>query len=229
MKRATLEAILAHRRERRACVLCTHLPTGAQQLIELEHPASGTPELHAAAQRAAARDSSVCVELPEGPHLLHVFNPALRMLIIGAVHIAQSLVPFARAHGFDVTVIDPRRAFASPARFEGVRIVHAWPERALLEMKLDRRCAVITLTHDPKLDDPALRAALGCDAFYVGALGSRRTHQARLQRLAEQGVPAAQLERIRGPVGLDIGAVGAAEIATSIMADVIQHLRRGPA
>jgi xanthine dehydrogenase accessory factor len=230
MNHATLRDLLQRRAEKRAVVLVTELPSGVQTLIDPFAPDARTvPELASAARRAAERDKSELIELDGRDFMLRVFNPKLRMLIVGAVHIAQSLVRFAAMTGFDVTVVDPRRAYATPARFPDVRMIHAWPESALAELSVDRRCAVVTLTHDPKLDEPALCAALRANAFYVGALGSRRTHQARLQRLRELGVAEAALLRIKGPVGLPIGAVGASEIATSIIAEVIQELRRGPA
>jgi xanthine dehydrogenase accessory factor len=144
---------------------------------------------------------------------------------VGAVHIAQSLIPMAVAAGYDVTVVDPRSAFAAESRFPGVTMTHEWPGAALAAFAPDRRSAVITLTHDPKLDDPALAAALRSDAFYIGALGSRKTHAARLSRLKEQGFGDAELARIHGPVGLSIGAVSPAEIAVSILADLTQALR----
>ena len=155
-----------------------------------------------------------------------MFNPPLRLIVVGAVHIAQALVPMASLTGYDVTVVDPRRAFASDARFPGVAVRQDWPDEALEELRPDARAAVITLTHDPKLDDPALDVALRSDAFYIAALGSKRTHAARLERLAGLGHDAATLGRIFGPAGLPIGAVSPAEIALSIMAEMTQVLRR---
>ena len=157
---------------------------------------------------------------------LHAFNPPLRLVVVGAVHIAQALVPMAAGLGYGVTVADPRRAFASDARFPGVAVSQAWPDEALDELRPDGRTAVVTLTHDPKLDDPALDRALRSPAFYVGALGSRRTHAARLDRLRALGHDEAALARIRGPVGLDIGAVTAPEIALSVLAQIVA-VRRG--
>jgi len=159
---------------------------------------------------------------------LHVFNPPLRLFIIGAVHIAQALAPMAAMLDYSVTVIDPRRAFSSPRRFDEIRVLDGWPDEALAAEAPDARSAVVTLTHDPKLDDPALRAALESDAFYIGCLGSRRTHGKRLERLAAAGFDDASLARLHGPVGLDIGASSPAEIATAILAEVTRRLRRGP-
>ncbi|NKX45858.1 XdhC family protein [Roseicyclus persicicus] len=163
----------------------------------------------------------------DGRTFVHVHNPPLRMLIVGAVHIAQALVPMARLAGYDAIVIDPRPAFGATARFPGTRIVEEWPDEALAELGLDPRTAVVTLTHDPKLDDPAIRAALASDVFYLGCLGSSRTHAKRVARLQEAGFTEDQIARIHAPVGLDIGARGPAEIAVSVLAQVTQRLRKG--
>jgi xanthine dehydrogenase accessory factor len=154
-----------------------------------------------------------------------VQNPPLRLIIVGAVHIAQTLAPMAALAGYAVTIIDPRRAFATDARFPDVTLIGEWPDEFMATMTLDRRTAVVTLTHDPKLDDPALQTALKSDAFYIGALGSKRTHAARLGRLRSAGFGDGDCARIRGPVGLDIGALSPAEIAVSILAQITQVLR----
>ena len=180
-----------------------------------------------AAREALRADHSRMLEASaSGKTFLHVFNPPLRLFVVGAVHITQALAPMAAMLGYAVTVIDPRRAFATPARFEDVRVLSGWPDEALAEERLDARSAVVTLTHDPKLDDPALSAALRSDAFYIGCLGSRRTHAKRLERLTAAGFDESQFERLHGPVGLDIGASTPAEIATSILAQMTQTLRR---
>jgi xanthine dehydrogenase accessory factor len=163
----------------------------------------------------------------DGRTFVHIHNPPLRMLVVGAVHIAQALVPMARLAGYDAVVIDPRPAFGAAARFPGVNIVEEWPDEALAELGLDARTAVVTLTHDPKLDDPAIRAALATEVFYLGCLGSKRTHAKRVARLDEAGFTPDQIARIHAPVGLDIGAQGPAEIAVSVLAEVTQRLRRG--
>ncbi|MBF9058845.1 XdhC/CoxI family protein [Rhodobacterales bacterium HKCCSP123] len=163
----------------------------------------------------------------DGRTFVHVHNPPLRMLVVGAVHIAQALVPMARIAGYDVKLIDPRPAFGAAARFPGVDIVEDWPDEALGALGLDPRTAVVTLTHDPKLDDPAIRAALGSDVFYLGCLGSSRTHAKRVARLEEAGFASDDIARIHAPVGLDIGARGPAEIAVSVLAEVTQRLRKG--
>lgn len=163
----------------------------------------------------------------DGQSFIHIHNPPLRLLVVGAVHIAQALVPMARIAGHDVTVIDPRPAFGAAARFPGVAIVEDWPDEALAGLGLDARTAVVTLTHDPKLDDPAILAALASDIYYLGCLGSGRTHAKRVARLEEAGFSPDQIARIHAPVGLDIGARGPGEIAVSVLAQITQRLRRG--
>ncbi len=153
----------------------------------------------------------------------------LRLIVVGAVHIAQALVPMASLTGYDVTVVDPRRGFANDVRFPGVEMRTDWPDEALEELGLDERTAVVTLTHDPKLDDPALDVALRSEAFYIAALGSRRTHAARLERLGALGHDQPTLARIHGPAGLAIGAVSPAEVALSVMAEMTAVLRLEPA
>jgi xanthine dehydrogenase accessory factor len=163
----------------------------------------------------------------EGDDFIAIHNPPLRMIVVGAVHIAQPLVQMARACGYDPLLIDPREAFGSVARFPGETILHDWPDDAMTAAGLDARTAVVTLTHDPKLDDPAIRAALASDCFYLGCLGSTRTHAKRLERLRADGVAEDRIARIHAPVGLDIGAKSPAEIAVSILAQITQVLRKG--
>lgn len=220
-----LERLRDDRQSRRTTVLATEIATGRHVLVHPAEEASIEPALLEAAREAAHRDASTLATPSGSEWFLLVRNPSPRMLLVGAVHVAQALAPLAAAAGFEVVVIDPREAFATTARFPGITLRREWPDAALSMLAPDARTAVITLTHDPKLDDPALAAALESGAFYVGALGSRRTHRARLERLATRGVPASALARIHGPVGLDIGAKTAAEIANSILAGVIQALR----
>lgn len=156
-----------------------------------------------------------------------IHNPPLRLIIVGAVHIAQALVPMAVQVGYAATVIDPRAAFASQERFPGVEVLNDWPDEAVAALGLDGRTALVLLTHDPKLDDPALEAALRSGVFYIGALGSKRTHQKRVERLDAKGFSTEEIGQIHGPVGLDIGASGPAEIAVSILAEMTQTLRKG--
>ncbi|MFN3231789.1 MAG: XdhC family protein [Alphaproteobacteria bacterium] len=197
--------------ESRSVALTTNLETGAHTLID----AGAAPEDVAQAMR---EDRSKTLNENE---FVRVFNTPRRLAIVGAVHIAQELVPMAQRVGFDVTVIDPRQAFATPERFPGVGLSTDWPDQALEDFALDRRSAVVTLTHDPKLDDPALDIALKSDCFYVGALGSTRTQAKRVDRLTEAGFSQDEISRIHGPIGLDIGASSPAEIAASILAEII--------
>jgi xanthine dehydrogenase accessory factor len=164
---------------------------------------------------------------PDERTFVAIHNPPLRMVVVGAVHIAQPLVQMARACGYDPVIVDPRPAFGAAARFPGQTILDDWPDEALAAHGLDARTAVVTLTHDPKLDDPAIRAALASDVFYLGCLGSTRTHAKRVDRLTEAGFTPAQIARIHAPVGLDLGGRSPAEIAVSIMAQITQVLRRG--
>ena len=206
-------------------VLATKLPSGEQMLLPSTRAA---PELAAAGERALERDETGTVRLADGDWFLHVHTPKLRLIVVGAVHIAQALVPMAAQVGYAVVVVDPRRAFATDDRFPNVSVRTDWPDEAMDALAPDMRTAVVTLTHDPKLDDPALDRALRSPAFYIGALGSRKTHAARLKRLRELGHDDAAFSRIRGPVGLSIGAVTAPEIALSILADIVA-VRRGAA
>lgn len=235
MRSHLLEALLAARDEGRTPVLATDLATGAQAVLfpleggrePLVEGLEVGEELNRAARLAAERASSGPAEVADGEVFLRVYAPPVRLVLIGAVHVAQALATMARAAGFAVVAVDPRRAFATEERFPDTRLVHEWPTEALARLAPDRRTAVVTLTHDPKLDDPALSAALTSPAFYVGALGSRRTHGRRLDRLREAGTPAEALDRVHGPVGLDIGARTPGEIAVSILAQVVAELRAG--
>ncbi|MDK3071900.1 XdhC family protein [Sedimentitalea sp. JM2-8] len=161
----------------------------------------------------------------DGVTFVAVHNPPLRLIVVGAVHIAQALVPMARIAGYDAVLIDPRDAFAASDRFPGETILRDWPDEAVAQLGLDTRTALVLLTHDPKLDDPALQAALAAEVFYIGALGSTRTHAKRVDRMTAAGFTEAQIARIHGPVGLDIGAAGPAEIAVSILAQMTGVLR----
>ena len=231
MKLPLLEKALAASRSGRAAVLATNLKNGLQTFIEATETAGDLTldaAVLAAIRKAVTEDRNTTIETPDGPVFVEVFNPRLRMVIVGAVHIAQPLARMATLAGYGVTVIDPRTAFASDERFPDLTLSTDWPDEALDKLKPNRRTAIITLTHDPKLDDPALSVALRSDAFYVGALGSKKTHAARCKRLAAQGFGESELARIHGPVGLDIGAVSPAEIAIAILAQVTQVLRAEP-
>jgi xanthine dehydrogenase accessory factor len=231
MKRSIFDALQAARAAKRAVVVATALEDGRQALIDGDKAGGDLPvneALRAAARRALRDDKSHTIETEHGPVFVQVFNTPLRMLIVGAVHIAQALAPMAVLAGYAVTIIDPRRSFATAARFPGVALTHEWPDEAMDKIGLDARTAVVTLTHDPKIDDPALERALRSDCFYIGCLGSTRTHKARLGRLSEMGFGEKDFARIHGPVGLDIGAQSPAEIAVSIVAEVTSVLRAEP-
>lgn len=201
-----------------------------QPVALLTHPETHTRRLTAGpddpkADAIASRMRSDRSGLEEDGWFIGIHNPPLRMVIVGAVHIAQALVPMARACGYDPILIDPRGAFGSAARFPGDNIIEDWPDEALAALKPDTRTAIVTLTHDPKLDDPALIAGLASQAFYIGSLGSSRTHAKRLERLQMADITPEQIARIHAPVGLNIGAKSPAEIAISIMAQVTETLR----
>jgi xanthine dehydrogenase accessory factor len=214
--------------KRRAC-LVRRLATHEDALVVDGEVALGgtlSPELMAAVAEAERRDKSATIETSAGSVFLQIFNPPLRLVIVGAVHIAQALAPMATMAAYAVTIVDPRSAFASEVRFPDVVLNDGWPDEAMEELSLDRRTAVVTLTHDPKLDDPALDMALRSEAFYIGALGSRRNHAGRLERLKALGYDEAALARIKGPAGIDIGAISPAEIAISVLAEMTRALRR---
>lgn len=224
MLAATLRQILADRDAARPLVLATNLKSGDEQfLYPVEN--KGNASLMDAAADAMRSDRSGTVETEAGPVFLHVFNPPLRMILVGAVHISQPLSRMAALAGYEVTVVDPRRAFASEDRFPGVALRTDWPDEALTDLAPNLRTAVVALTHDPKLDDPALTVALRSPAFYVGALGSKKTHAARKERMRDAGFSEEEFARIRGPVGLTIGARSPAEIAVSVLAEITQTLR----
>ncbi|HAE02025.1 MAG TPA: xanthine dehydrogenase [Rhodospirillaceae bacterium] len=227
MKRSVLEQLQAARDAVLPTVLITDLANGAQALIVKGEVVAGdlVPDtaLKAAADDCLRLDKSRTVD----GYFLQIFNPPLRLIVVGAVHIAQALVPMATLAGYAVTVIDPRGAWASEARFPGVNVIQDWPEEVMIAQKPDRRTAIVALTHDPKLDDPALAVALKSDAFYIGALGSKKTAVARAERLKQGGSDPEAIAAIDGPIGLNIGAVSPAEIAVSILAKMTLALR-GP-
>ncbi|MEE4347178.1 MAG: XdhC family protein [Paracoccaceae bacterium] len=210
---ALLADLVAARAARRAVAYVADLDSGARHLTT-----DGYPERF-------RMDRSGFEE--EGRVFVAVHNPPLRMIVVGAVHIAQALVPMARIVGYDPVIVDPRDAFGSQARFPGETILNDWPDDAIATLGLDARTAVVLLTHDPKLDDPAIEAAMASDVFYIGALGSKRTHASRVERLTAKGITPDRIALIHGPVGLDIGAAGPAEIALSILAECTQVLRKG--
>ncbi|MGQ3298139.1 XdhC family protein [Reyranella sp.] len=225
MKAETLAALQDARVKRRAVTLATRLSDAAEALVyrgEANGELAGDAEILAAARRAMETGKSETVDVGGAKIFLNVYVPPPRLVIVGAVHIAQSLAPMAAMLEFDVTVVDPRGAWATTQRFPGVKVIQDWADEAFQAMGLDVSTAVVTLTHDPKLDDPALEAALKSDVFYIGALGSRRTHAKRKERLAEVGITEEMFARVHGPVGLNIGAKSPAEIAVSILGQIIE-------
>ncbi len=218
-----LRGLVGDLEARRPAALVTDLVTGARRIV---HGAeAGKDAIGPALDDAFRRDKSLAVTTDGGGVLINVFNPALRLVVVGAVHVAQHILAMARAVGHQVIVVDPRSAFATKERFGDVATLREWPDEALPKIGLDSRTAVVVLSHDPKIDDPALVLALASDAFYVGALGSRKTHAKRVERLLEAGVSQDAIARIRAPIGLDIGAEGAAEIALSIVAEITAEQR----
>ena len=220
MKLNDLDRLLEVKQRRVPAALITDFANGKQAIFSAESPAGLSPDARKIVAQAIIDDRSGEHDLDGKPCFVLVQNPPARLMIVGAVHISQSLAPMAAMAGYDVTVIDPRRAFATEQRFPGVKLRHDWPDEAMAELDPDVRSAVVTLTHDPKLDDPALAAALRAPVFYIGALGSKKTHAARLERLAAAGFGAADFARIHGPAGLDIGAKSPAEIAVSVLAQL---------
>ncbi|MGQ0593012.1 MAG: XdhC family protein [Gammaproteobacteria bacterium] len=228
MKSQILSTLIEAKKAKVPVALLTVLGNGRQWVVgtaTLPEADGIDPEAIARSRTLLAEDRSERFESASGPIFIQVFNPPFRLILVGAVHIAQPLAQLAGLAGYDVLVIDPRAAFAAVERFAGLKVDRRWPDEALAKIQRNPRTALVTLTHDPKLDDPALDWALRTPAFYIGALGSRKTHESRLQRLAGRGFTAADGARIHGPVGLSIGAVAPAEIAISIMAQVIQARR----
>ena len=234
-----LSQLVEDRRNERAVVLATNLDTGEQVLLYPRETGSEvggaetvvnspdtSEDLRQAAHTALLNDRSQQMDGPDGRFFLQVHNTPLRMVLVGAVHVAQPLAQMASYAGFSVSIVDPREAFNTEARFPDMHRLLSWPDAALESLELDQRTAVVILTHDPKLDDPALGVALSSPAFYIGALGSRKNQGKRLERMKEAGFDDAALARIHGPVGLKIGARTPAEIAAAIMAQVIGELRR---
>ncbi|GBQ66013.1 xanthine dehydrogenase accessory factor XdhC/CoxI [Ameyamaea chiangmaiensis NBRC 103196] len=227
---ATLEQLAARREARQAAALAIDLSGAPPVLVTPDAlPTTLPADVRAAAGRALQNGMSVRVADGTDPGwFVHAFVPRPRLLIVGAVHIAQALAVVGRQAGFDVAVIDPRGALATQTRFPGIPLLSDWPDVALAELGIDAQTAIVTLTHDAKLDDPALLTALASPAFYIGALGSRKTQASRIERLREHGVSDDAIARMRGPVGLAIGALGASEIALSIMAEIIAVRRGAP-
>jgi xanthine dehydrogenase accessory factor len=227
MDAGLLKQLNAERRARRAAILVTDLEGGADRLIREGDEVEG--ELGEAVARAFRSGRSVAVEADGRKLFLNAHLPSPRLVVIGAVHISQALAPMASLAGYPVEIVDPRTAFATAERFPGVALHAQWPQDVLERQPLDRFTALAAVTHDPKIDDFALKAALDADCFYVGALGSRKTHAKRVERLLALGATSAQIERIHAPIGLEIGAASPSEIAVAVLAQVILAFRsRGP-
>ena len=222
MKLDILSALNAERAARRAAIVVTDVENGKQRFVKATE--IGKDSLRAVLADRLRTGKSGMAETAEGRVFLTVYVPAPQLVITGAVHISQTLAPIGKLLGYDVTIVDPRTAFASPERFPDIKVIAEWPDQALPQLSVDRYTAFVALTHDPKIDDPALRHALSRDCFYIGALGSRKTHGRRVERLQAQGVSAAEIARIHAPIGLDIGAVSPAEIAVAIMAQITDRL-----
>jgi xanthine dehydrogenase accessory factor len=218
-----LHTLNAERAARRAVVVVTNVESGAQRIVKAAD--IGRDPLADLLEKRLRMAKSGMEETADGRVFLTVHVPSPRLLITGAVHISQALAPMAALAGYDVIVVDPRTAFASPERFPDVQVIAEWPDAALPSLNIDRYTAFVALTHDPKIDDPALLHALHRDCFYIGALGSKKTHGRRVERLKQAGISDAAIARIHAPIGLAIGAVSPAEIAVSIIAEITQSLR----
>jgi xanthine dehydrogenase accessory factor len=223
MKLDILTALNTERAARRAAIVVTDVASGKQRLVKSADIAKD-PLRPVLAEHLRSGKSGM-EQTAEGRVFLTVHVPAPQLVITGAVHISQVLAPVGRLLGYDVTIVDPRTAFASIERFPDVKVIAEWPDQALPPLNVDRYTAFVALTHDPKIDDPALTHALLRDCFYIGALGSRKTHARRIERLKAQGLTEADLSRIHAPIGLDIGAESPAEIAVAIMAQITERLR----
>lgn len=226
MKLSILTALNTERANRRAAVVVTDVTSGEQRLVKaadvFHDPLKDLIEKHLRSGKSGME------ETPGGKMFFTVHVPPAKLVITGAVHISQALAPIAKLLGYDVTIVDPRTAFATQERFPDVTVIAQWPDEALPALKVDKYTAFVALTHDPKIDDPALLHALSKDCFYIGALGSRKTHARRIERLKAQGISDAAIARIHAPIGLDIGAISPPEIAVSIMGEITARLRQSP-
>ncbi len=223
MRLDILKSLNAERAARRAAIVVTDIASGAQRFVRKADVAADP--LRETLQAALRTGKSGMAETPQGKVFLTVHVPPPRLVIIGAVHISQALAPMAKLVGYDVVIVDPRTAFATPERFPDVKVIAEWPDTALPPLNIDGYTAFVALTHDPKIDDPALTHALARDCFYVGALGSRKTHARRVERLKQQGIGDEAIARIQAPIGLSIGAVSPPEIAVAILGQITAQLR----
>jgi xanthine dehydrogenase accessory factor len=223
VKLALLAALNTERAARRGAIVVTDVASGEERLVKAAD-VEADPLKDELKERLRTGKSGMA-ETPQGRAFLTVHVPPPRLVITGAVHISQALAPIARVVGYDVTIVDPRTAFASIERFPDVKVIAEWPDTALPPLNIDKYTAFVALTHDPKIDDPALTHALARDCFYIGALGSRKTHGRRVERLKSAGISDANIARIHAPIGLDIGAVSPPEIALAIMGEITARLR----
>jgi len=226
MRLDILKTLNAERAARRAAIVVTDVASGNQRFVRQSEVARDP--LREVLEAALRSGKSGMAETPQGKVFLTVHVPPVRLVVTGAVHISQALAPMAKLLGYDVVIVDPRTAFATPERFPDVKLIAEWPDTALPPLNVDSYTALVALTHDPKIDDPALLHALARDCFYIGALGSRKTHGRRVERLKGQGISDASLARIHAPIGLAIGAVSPPEIALSIMGEITARLRLSP-
>ncbi|MDT3687178.1 MAG: XdhC family protein [Pseudorhodoplanes sp.] len=226
MRLDILSSLNTERAARRAVVIVTDVASGEQRLVKATDM-KADPLADLLDKRLRSGKSGM-EDTPQGNVFLTVYVPPPKLVITGAVHISQALGPMAKMLGYDVTIVDPRTAFATPERFPDVKVLAQWPDDALPSLGIDRYTAFVALTHDPKIDDPALIHALSRECFYIGALGSKRTHGRRVERLKAQGIDDNQLARIHAPIGLSIGAASPPEIAVAIMAEIIARLRQSP-
>jgi xanthine dehydrogenase accessory factor len=226
MRLDLLAALNTERAARRAAVVVTELANGKQRLVR-EREIDADP-LGAQLRAQLRTGKSGIIEVGEEKFFAEVHMPPPRIVITGAVHVSQALAPMAKILGYDVTIVDPRTAFATPERFPDVPLLAEWPDTALPKVGLDNWTAFVALTHDPKIDEPAIEAALRSECFYVGALGSKKTHGRRVESLKKKGVSESALARIHAPIGLSIGAASPPEIALAILAEITLRLRRGP-
>ena len=224
MKLDVLHDLNAERAARRAAVLVTDTASGAQRLVKAAHLKNDA--LKDVLEKRLRMGKSGMEDTPQGRIFLTVYVPSPKLVITGAVHISQALAPIGQLLGYDVTIVDPRTAFASIERFPDVKVIAEWPDVALPPLAIDHYTAFVALTHDPKIDDPALEHALSRDCFYIGALGSRKTHAKRVERLKQAGISEADIARIHAPIGLDIEAISPAEIAVAIMGEITRVLRQ---
>jgi xanthine dehydrogenase accessory factor len=222
-----LETVNAERAARRAVIVVTEIDSGAQRVVKAADVAADP--LKDLLQKRIRLGKSGMEETPQGKVFLTVHVPSPKLVVTGAVHISQALAPIAQMLGYDVTIVDPRTAFASPERFPDVKVIAEWPDVALPPLGVDRYTAFVALTHDPKIDDPALLHALARECFYIGALGSRKTHAKRVARMKAAGLDDNAIARIHSPIGLDIGAVSPPEIAVAVIGEITQRLRQAEA